>query len=158
MSHWVEACRSMGGRSSSQQSHVLHDQRVHARVVTVPGLLARGFQLGIVQDGVERDVDLRAEAVRVVHQFGDVLDRIARLVARAERRAADVDGVGAVQYGFAADGGGFGGGEEFEGLGVFRHDADYTGGGERPFPSVPAGCRRTIKVRKKRDSAHFAHR
>ena len=111
-----------------QQSHVLHDQRIHADVVAVMREFARCFQFVIVQDGVECDENFRVETVGEVHQFGDVFNRIARLVARAEQRPADIDGIRAVQDGFAADGGGFcwckklkGGGEEFEGLGRFRH-------------------------------------
>jgi hypothetical protein len=61
-----------------------------------------------MQDGVDGDENARTVAVRELHQAGDFLDRIAGVVARAEGRAADVDGVGAVQDGFAADFGGFG--------------------------------------------------
>ena len=111
-------CMQIDGRQVEfQQAHVLHDQRIHAGVVTVVSQFARGFQLGIVQDGVERDVDARVEAVRVFHQFGDVGDRIAGLVARAECGAADIDRIGAVQDRFAADGGSLRGGEQFERLG-----------------------------------------
>ena len=111
-----------GGQVELQQSHVLHDQRIDTRVVTVVCQLASRFQLGIVQDGVERDVDARVEAVRMVHQFCDVFDRIACLVARAESGAADINRIGAVQNGIAADGGGFRRGEQFERLGgVFGH-------------------------------------
>jgi hypothetical protein len=40
-----------------QQAHVLHDQRVGAGVVELPGQLARALQLVVAQDGVERDED-----------------------------------------------------------------------------------------------------
>ena len=86
-----------------QQAHVLDDQRVDAGVPAVVGELARRRQLVVAQDGVEGDVDAGVELVRERDEFGDVLHRIARLVAGAEGRAADVHRVGAVQDGFAAD-------------------------------------------------------
>ena len=67
-----------------------------------------------MQDGVEGDVDAGVEAVGELHQAGDLAHRVAGVVARAERRPADVDGVGAVQDRLAADRGGLGRGEEFE--------------------------------------------
>jgi hypothetical protein len=97
-----------------QQAHVLDDQGVDAGVVQVPDLLARGFQLGVVHDRVHGHEDARTVAVRKLDQGGDVLQRIAGVVAGAEGRAADVHRVRAVQDGFAADLGGFGGGQQFE--------------------------------------------
>jgi len=97
-----------------EHRHVLHDQRVDAGVVQLADLLFGRFQLGVVQDRVHRHEDARAVAVREFDEARDVFQRIAGVVARAERGPADVDGVRAVQDGFAADLGGFGGGQQFE--------------------------------------------
>ncbi len=51
-----------------KQCHVLHDERIHAGLVQLPDLLARRLQFGIVQDGIERDEDAGAVAVREFHQ------------------------------------------------------------------------------------------
>jgi hypothetical protein len=97
-----------------QQAHVLDDQRIDPGVVILVYQAARGFQFGIVQDGIESDENARPVAVRELDQRGDLADGVDRVVARAERRPADVDCVRAMQDGFAADGGGFGWGEEFK--------------------------------------------
>ena len=91
--------------------------------------LSRRFEFGIVQDGVERDVDADVKAVREFDQRGDVAHGIACRVPGAERRTADVDGIGAVQDRLAADGGCLGGGEEFDrfqGGGVCHGVVEYT--------------------------------
>ena len=104
-----------------QQPHVLDDEGVGTGFVQLPGQLARGLQLVVAQDGVERDEDARVEAVRVAAQALDVGQRVARAGARAEAGAADVDGIGAVVHGFDADGGIARGGKEFDLVGQQRH-------------------------------------
>ena len=52
--------------------------------------------------------------MRKLHQRRDFLDRVAGVMAGAEGGTADVDSVGAVQNGFPADFGGFGGRQQFE--------------------------------------------
>jgi 3-hydroxymyristoyl/3-hydroxydecanoyl-(acyl carrier protein) dehydratase len=97
-----------------QQPHVLDDQRIDARLVQLPDLLARQIELGVVHDRVHRDEDAGAVAVRELHQAGDLFQGIAGIVAGAEGGAADIDGVGAMQDRLAADLGGFGGRQQFE--------------------------------------------
>jgi hypothetical protein len=97
-----------------QQAHVLHDQHVGAGVVHVPGHAPRGLEFVIAQDGVERDEDARAEAVRMAAQPLDVPDAVAGRCPRAEARPADVDGVGAMVDGLDADLGIARGCQEFE--------------------------------------------
>ena len=104
-----------------QEPQVLDDEGVHAGVVEVLDQAAGGLQLVVVEDGVEGDVDAGVEAVGVLHQAGDLRHRVVRMVAGAEGRAADVDGVGPVQDRLAADGGGLGGGQKFQGRGLPVH-------------------------------------
>ncbi len=92
-----------GGQVDFEQAHVLDDERVRARLVHLPGHLARGLQLIVAQDGVERDENAAVEAVGVLHQALNVSDVIARAGPRAKGRAADVDGIGAVVDGFDAN-------------------------------------------------------
>jgi hypothetical protein len=109
-----------GRQVQFQQAHVLDDEGVHAGVVKLVDQLARRFQLGVVQDGVEGGVDAGVVAVGECRQAGDVGHRVAGVVARAEGRAADVHRVRAVQDGLPADVGGLGRGEEFEGSDATR--------------------------------------
>jgi hypothetical protein len=97
-----------------QQAHVLHDQRVGAGFIHLPGHASRLLQLVVAQDRVEGDEDPGVEAVRKGRQALDVLHRIAGAVARAEGRAADIHRIGAVLDRLDADLGIFGGGEQFE--------------------------------------------
>ena len=91
------------GQVDFEQAHVLDDQCVRARLIHLPGHLARGLQFVVAQDGVERDEDAAVEAVRVLHQALDVADVVARASPCAEGGAPDVDGVGAVVDGFDAN-------------------------------------------------------
>ncbi len=97
-----------------EQAHVLDDQRIDAGLVQLPDLLAREIELGVVHDRVHRDEDAGAVAVSELDQAGEIFEGVAGIVAGAECGAADVDGVGAVQDGLAADLGGFGGRQQFE--------------------------------------------
>ena len=104
-----------------QQSQVLDDQRVDAGVPALLRQPTRGLQLVVVQDRVQRHEDSRVEAVGEGNEVGDLVHRVARAVPGAERRPADVDGVGAVQHGLAPDRRGLGRGEELETRGSSRH-------------------------------------
>ena len=66
-----------------------------------------------MQDGVDGGEDARVVAVGELHQLGDIADFVARVVAGAKARAADIDGVSAVQDRFAGDGHVTGGAEQF---------------------------------------------
>ena len=72
------------------------------------------FELVVAQDGVHRDEYPGMETVRVGDEAGDLRDRVGRLVARPEARAADVNRVGAVVHGLDTDLGVAGRGEQFE--------------------------------------------
>jgi hypothetical protein len=105
----------MDGRQiEHEQAHVLHDEGIDADVRQVPGQLPRSGPLVVVQDGVVGDEDARTHAVGVEHQALDLGQAVASLVARAEGRAADVDGIGTVVDGLDADVGITGGSEQFE--------------------------------------------
>ncbi len=78
-------------------AQVLDDQGVDTGVVQLMNQLARRFQLVVVEDGVDGGEDACMVATGELDQFGDLADFIAGVVARAEARAADVDGVSAVQ-------------------------------------------------------------
>jgi hypothetical protein len=104
-----------------QQAHVLDDERVHTGVIELPGQLARGLQLVVAQDGVQRDKDAALEPVRVFDQPGDVLHAVVGAGAGAEGRPADVDGVGTVVDGFDADLGVARGGQQFKLVRQERH-------------------------------------
>ncbi|MNT44186.1 hypothetical protein D3C72_1807030 [compost metagenome] len=95
-----------------QDAHILHDQRIDTRVVQLPDQLARGVQLGVVQDGVERGEDARVVAVGKLHQLGDFRHAVTGVVPRAKARPADIDRVRTVQNRLAADVDVLGGGQQ----------------------------------------------
>ena len=97
-----------------QQAHVLHNQRVGAGVIQLPYQFPCGFQLVVVQDGVERNENLRIVLMRVGRQPRDVGHRIFGTGTGAKRGPADVDRICPVIHGFDADVGIPGGGKQFE--------------------------------------------
>ena len=94
-----------GRQVDFQQAHVLDDERIGPGVVDLPGHLARTLQFVVAQDGVERDEHAAVEAVGVRDQTFQFADVVARPGARAEGRAADIDGVGAMVHSFDTDAG-----------------------------------------------------
>ena len=103
-----------GRQVQLEHAHVLHDQRICARVVHLPCHLARGFQFIVAQDGVQGDEDAAVEAVGMAHQALNVADAVARARACAKRGASDVDSIGAVVDGFDANVCVARGGQQFE--------------------------------------------
>ena len=103
-----------------EQAEILHDQGIDAGIPALPDQRPGRVQLGVVQDRVEGDEDARVKAVCEFDQRRDVADRIARVVSGAERRAADIDRVGAMKDRLAADLGGLGGREQFQALATVR--------------------------------------
>ena len=95
-----------------QQTHVLNNQCIDARIVELPGQLAGGLQFVVAQNGVERDEDAAVEAVRIVGQPGNVLHAVVGGSTGTERGAADVNGVGTMNHGFDTDVGIAGGGKK----------------------------------------------
>ncbi|MNV38611.1 hypothetical protein D3C71_1301720 [compost metagenome] len=93
---------------------VLHDQRVNAGIVQLVNQLARRFQLVVVQDGVDGGEHACMVAMGELDQLGDIADFVAGVMARAEARAADIDGVSAVQDRFTGDGHVTGRAEQFQ--------------------------------------------
>ncbi|MNS43764.1 hypothetical protein D3C72_761840 [compost metagenome] len=93
---------------------VLHDQRVDTGVVQLVDQLARGLQLVVVEDGVDGGEHACMVAMGELDQFGDIADFVAGVMARAEARAADIDGVSAVQDRFTGDGHVTGRAEQFQ--------------------------------------------
>jgi hypothetical protein len=148
-----------GRQVQLEQAHVLHDQRVGAGVPDVPGHAARGFELVVAQDGVQRDEDARAVAVGVAAQALDVGQRVAGLVARAESRAADVHGIGAVVDGLDADGGVARRGQQFEVRAAWRLRGPRPAGSRAAAPSM-AGLQLGVAVvhRELRELRHDARR
>ncbi len=76
--------------------------------------LARRFQLVVMQDGVDGGEHAGVVTTGEFDQLSDIAHVVARVVARAEARAANVDGVGAMQDGLARDGDIAGGAEQFQ--------------------------------------------
>ncbi len=105
-------------------AHVLHDQRIDADLVQMVDQRARGFQLVVVQDGVDGDEHPRMKQVGEFHQLGNVRHTVLGVVPRTEARAADIHRIGAMQDGFTGNACIPGGGEQFEMVLGQGHGAD----------------------------------
>ncbi|MNR06160.1 hypothetical protein D3C85_1222230 [compost metagenome] len=112
-----------GREVERQQPHVLHDQRIGPGFVDLVGQAPGLLQLVVVQQGVEGDEHLGAEAVGVARQRFDIFEGVARRAAGAEGGAAHVDGIGAMVDGFDAIGEVLGRSQQLEAvsLGVILH-------------------------------------
>ncbi|MNK66412.1 hypothetical protein D3C87_857300 [compost metagenome] len=95
-------------------AQILNDQRIDASVVQLMDQLAGRLQFVVVQDGVDGGENSRVILAGEFHQLGDFADFVAGVVARAEARAADVHGVGAVQDRLTGDGDIAGRAEQFQ--------------------------------------------
>jgi hypothetical protein len=125
-----------------QQAHVLHDQRIRARLVKLPGQAPRLVELVVAQDRVERDENFGVVAVRVGCQPLDVGDAVAGVRPRTEGRPADVHRVGAMRDRLDAEVGILGGGEQFKGRGGRGHGWAGTGRAGVGKQWQGANCRR----------------
>ncbi|MNM58262.1 hypothetical protein D3C81_694880 [compost metagenome] len=112
-----------GGQILRQQPHVLHDQRIGPGFVDLVGQAPGLLQLVVMQQGVEGDEHLGAEAVGVARQRFDIFEGVARRAAGAKGGAAHIDGIGAMVDGFDAIGEVPGRGQQLEAvsLGVILH-------------------------------------
>ena len=84
-----------GRQVAFQQAHVLDDDGVDAQLVELVDQAHGLGQLVVVEQRVDGDVHPRPVGVGVLHQRGDVVQRVADPGPRAKARRADVDGVGA---------------------------------------------------------------
>jgi len=89
-----------GAAQRVQHAPVLHQDRVHARRACAARDGGKGGQLAVVDDGVERQVDLDAVAVAVRRRVRQTVQReVVRVAAGVEIVHAEVDGVRAVLHG-----------------------------------------------------------
>ena len=63
-----------GGQVKLGEAQVLDDEGVCSGVVELPGEAARILQLRVGEDGIQGDIDARAEAVGVVAEGTDVVE------------------------------------------------------------------------------------
>jgi hypothetical protein len=86
-----------------KNAHILHDERVHARVVKFMDVAPRRLQLVVVQDGVDGHKNAGAVAMRKRGEPCNVRNGVVCLRTRPECRPADVHRVRAVQHRLAPD-------------------------------------------------------
>ena len=77
-----------------QNGHVLNEDGVNTGIRQFGKQLTGCFQLIVVYDGVDGDIDLRRKLMGVKTELADVVDGIACRHAGTEARRADIDGVG----------------------------------------------------------------
>ena len=74
----------------------MHQNGIDVSVSQFGQQLSRIVELVVVDNGVDRHVDLRLELVGIVAQSGNVVDAVACRSTGAEALCPDVDGIGAV--------------------------------------------------------------
>jgi hypothetical protein len=82
---------------------VLHDEGIYTDFVELMNEVFNALELMVVDDGVERDVNLCSIGVGVFAQAFDVGERIACRGASAILRSSDVNGISSVVDGFYTD-------------------------------------------------------
>ena len=98
----------------SHQTHVLQQQGVHSCLAQLLCERQRVVHLAVVDDGVERDIDLGVKAMRILTQPADVVDRVAGCSAGAEACGTDIHGIGSAVDGCDATFQVLGGSQQFE--------------------------------------------
>ncbi|MNF96199.1 hypothetical protein D3C84_789810 [compost metagenome] len=82
---------------------VLDDQRIDAGIVELMDQLAGWLQLIVMQDRVDRREHPGVVAPGELHQSGDLTHFVTGIVAGAEARSTDINGVGTMQDRLASD-------------------------------------------------------
>ncbi len=77
-----------------RESHVLHDQRIHPRLISLPGALPGRLQLVVEQQRVHRHIHPGPEPMRIGGQLGDLLHAIPRRTPCPEPLCPDIHGIG----------------------------------------------------------------
>ena len=88
-----------------QNAHVLNDQGIHPGLVEIGNQTLRRLKLIIMQNGVQGHEHFRPETVGERHQFSNIAQAVAGVMAGTEARPANVDGVSAVKDRFTGNGG-----------------------------------------------------
>ncbi len=88
-----------------KHTHILHDQRIDAGLIQVSDQTLRRLQFIIMKNGVQGHKHLRPETVGEWHQFSDIAQAVAGIMAGAKTRAADIDRVGTMKDRFTGNGG-----------------------------------------------------
>ena len=82
-----------GRKVEFQQSHVLHDERIHSGTIQRPHQPFRLGQFLVLQYRIDRDVHFDTERMGILHQTGDVLHGIARRCPCPETGSTDIHGI-----------------------------------------------------------------
>ena len=88
--------RLLALRHHLHECHVLHEDGIHAHCGELVDQCANLFQLMVIDDGVDRHIDLGEKAVGMVTQHPDVVEGVARSRTGAILRRTDIDGIGAM--------------------------------------------------------------
>ena len=83
-------------RNHPHKSHVLHEDGIDAHCGKLVDQCANLLQLTVIDDGVDRHIDLGEKAVGIVTQHPDVVERVACRRTGAILRRTDIDGIGSM--------------------------------------------------------------
>ena len=88
-----------------QNAHILNDQGINAGLVEIGNQTLCRLQLIIMKNGVQGHEHFRPETVGERHQFSNIAQAVAGVMAGTEARAANVDGICAMKDRFTGNGG-----------------------------------------------------
>ena len=89
-----------GGKIHPQKTHVLHYQRIDTGMIKLPDKAFHGIELAVVDDGVDRDVDLDTIDMRELNRAADILYGVGGSFPCPVCRATHIHGVRPVENGF----------------------------------------------------------
>ena len=92
-----------GRQVESQQTQVLDDKRIHADAVQVMHQPLHLHQFVVIDEGVDRGIDLGTEPVGVVAGAPHVVERVGRIGARTVMGCTHVHRIGTMVYGGDGD-------------------------------------------------------
>ena len=79
-----------------EDGHVLNKDGIGTGLLEILKEAAQIVELVVVDDGVDRDIDLCAEGMGIVAELADIVDTIANRSTGTEARGTDIDGIGTV--------------------------------------------------------------
>jgi hypothetical protein len=77
-----------------QQTHILHQYRIDTYLGQLVNEVMNLIELVVVNDSVERDVDLCTKLVCIIAELADVIDAVSHRSARSEFGCSDIYGIG----------------------------------------------------------------
>ena len=87
-----------------EDGHILHQDGIHTSLAQFAQQLAGGIQFLVIDNGIDGDIDLRAEAMGIVTKLTNIIDAVAYSCSRSKTGSTDIDCISPMVYGSYATG------------------------------------------------------